>query len=594
MKTKIVIGAVLLTLLGNLLCLPFWTKYDWKSLIDTYRNREARLDITYTGKITAADPVNISCNIKCPTPGKTWSGNKSRAIWTEFPIHERWQQISFIITPIYNGKIDIKLRGPVILWGPFKHRDGDKEHPVLVDFRNLEVDGEAIFSDVRVFCYDNFFKMSRSISTGKPIVLSFEVRRHHFNRNDLDISGKILFAITGNIFGFLFFCKFLHWFRRRKTIQGWGIDRVFLVLFFTSLFFPMSNISEATKDFRENRTLADKPNIFEIFHEESEFSKRYDNWYNDHFGSRDSLLKIYHFINFNLNSVPRSSRAAYFKNNGWLFLPPFAHSRGIVKPVVESLVNFNKFCKKSKIKFYYIEVPDKQFIYQEYLYKFGFDKRGWQMVEKVHQEVRDKVRSHNIPYIYPFKELRDASVRDYVYFKWTAHWTDLGAYIGYRELMKEVKKDFPDIPVVSLDDYKKTRSKGIRDEWNRDYHTGELSFFALKKDDKRDTDYIYYDHRQENLLNLNVAKYTKDATYAAGRYRIMLIGSSQCENFFQFLPYSGKTTKYVRINMALVKKTERYKIMKLYQKMILDFKPDILIFLDASNRLPQVSNFFNN
>ncbi len=421
MRIRILIGAFLLALLCNLLCLPFWTRYDWKSLIATYQNREARFDIIYTGnKITAAEPVKMSCNIKYPPPGTAWT-DKTRSFFITLPIHSKYQRISFTLTPIQNGKIDILLRGP------FMRNEEDKAYPVLVDFKNLTVNGQVLFNDQRVLWHNKAFQTTCPINIDKPVTVNFEVRRHHFDRNDLDISSKIWFATTGNILSFLFFIRFLSWISRRKSVRGGGTDCVFLVIFFVSSFIPMISISEADKDFREQRMLAVKPELSEILRKKADYGKRFDDWYNDHFGGRNLLVKTRDAISFHVNGVARAKRGIhYFKKDGWIFYPPLIYTSKIVNPVVDGIKKISEFCRLQNIKLYILEVPTKEVVYREFLYQFGFYERLCWESEQVQREVRDRVRQFGVSYIYPLKELRSASMRDYTFFKWTHHWTDWG------------------------------------------------------------------------------------------------------------------------------------------------------------------------
>ncbi len=161
--------------------------------------------------------------------------------------------------------------------------------------------------------------------------------------------------------------------------------------------------------------------------------------------------------------------------------------------------------------------------------------------------------------------------------------------------MKEVKKDFPDIPVVSLNDYEKSWNKRIRDEWERNYHWGNLKrFFNIEEDSLNSVNYAYYDHKDANKLIPHIGKFTKDATYPVGRYRVMLMGTSMNENLLQFLPYSGAKTRYIRFNRGQVKKPDEFNVMKLYRKDILSFKPDILVLCITSMDLLSMQNLSQN
>ncbi len=56
MGKKRIWGIALLTIFANILCLPLWTECDYVGFVRTLFNKEARLDLRYTGKITCAEP----------------------------------------------------------------------------------------------------------------------------------------------------------------------------------------------------------------------------------------------------------------------------------------------------------------------------------------------------------------------------------------------------------------------------------------------------------------------------------------------------------------------------------------------------------
>lgn len=57
MSRKIIWGnAIFLTLFVNVLCLPLWTESNYCDFVRTFFNKEARLDLLYSGEITQAEP----------------------------------------------------------------------------------------------------------------------------------------------------------------------------------------------------------------------------------------------------------------------------------------------------------------------------------------------------------------------------------------------------------------------------------------------------------------------------------------------------------------------------------------------------------
>ena len=88
-------------------------------------------------------------------------------------------------------------------------------------------------------------------------------------------------------------------------------------------------------------------------------------------------------------------------------------------------------------------------------------------------------------------------------------------------------------------------------------------------------------------MEVRVGKFTKEFRYPEGKRRVMLIGSSQNENFLQYLPYSASQTKYIRVNTGW-ERDAAYKILKVYKKEILSFKPEILILSIPTESLRQL------
>lgn len=78
------------------------------------------------------------------------------------------------------------------------------------------------------------------------------------------------------------------------------IDIIFLTIFFTFLFIPMSKINQDEISSQENRMLAKwQPLINEDREINYNFGKDFNEWFNDRFYLRNNMLYLY-YKNFNL------------------------------------------------------------------------------------------------------------------------------------------------------------------------------------------------------------------------------------------------------------------------------------------------------
>ena len=198
--------------------------------------------------------------------------------------------------------------------------------------------------------------------------------------------------------------------------------------------------------------------------------------------------------------------------------------------------------------------------------------------------------------------LKDESENNYVYFKTEHHWTDDGAFVGYKELMKEITKKHPDIKVLQEQDFNISYNTKVRGDWNRKFswgaNTTKLNLPLKYKKKLHQTKYRYYTYKDFNLLetkNINIKyKRLKYYYYPKGAdYRVILLGTSMCENLTEFIPYTFKNVFRIRNNSVNnISGKEEFKIMKYHEKEILDYNPDIIIFCITYVNMNQLKNLF--
>ncbi len=585
---------VLLTLLINILCIPLWTECDYVGFVRTFFNEEACLDLIYSGELTKDAPFRYKVT---PEPLyeslRYGAGNNGYQTNLSLRAIKEWQRTSLKLNIQRDGKITILFRGPKT------YDEYGFPYSVLTDWRNVKINSKTILQKDGAFSFKENFAKQLSVKKGDTFYIEAEFRKHHFGIRDFTLlnSGKVWYIITGNLLVFFLIYRLLSY------IRGGGIrggDALLLAIFFTILFIPTIGISDAVKSVRESRTLAVKPELEDIFKEKSDYGRKYEQWFNDRFCGRVPLMKLHDTLRNKLSHIIRTKNAIYFKESGWEFHLPLVYdldSRpSFVQSIVQNLVQLNEFCQQNQIKLYVLEVPKKEIVYKRLIKaNYGFDEKKLAKVSQTQEFIRNEARKHLIPYIYPYEVLRDAAKQDFVFFKWTHHWTDWGAYVGYRELMEEITKDFPNMPVVSLDDFQKSQNWLIRDKYDESLEFASTwrqfyQFFNYGDVPPNRALYSYYDHNNRARMTLKFGMFTKEFSYSEGRHRVMLVGTSQNDNLNHFLPYSAAQLKYIRVNLGKVKREDELKILKLYKRDISDFKPDILILSISSENLPQLRN----
>ena len=579
---------VLLSLLLNLLCLPLGTEYDYVGFMHTLFAKQARLGLCYAGKITAEEPIHFLFQDTFSDHNVSWTyGNGGvRNADINLRARRKWQKLSLRAEALQDGKIS------VILSGPDNRDDYGNLHYILTDWRNVKLNGKTILSKQEAFSCKKPFTKQVAVKKGDVLHIEAEFRRHHFSIHDFTWlrSGKIWYVITGNILVLFLIYRLL------SHIQGGGIRRInafLLAIFFPLLFIPMIDISNAVKCTREQRVLATKPRLEDVFKEKADYGRRYENWFNDHFCGRSLLIKLHDFICYNINRIIRTKRALYLKEDGlFIELPEYGTVFGLphAQLISRNIIQLNEFCKKNKIKLYILEIPKKEIFYKDIVKeKYGFDDKMLTKVSQMREVVRESARTHHIPYIYPYKALQEEAKQDLVFFKKSHHVTETGAFVAYRELMKAILRDFSDMPVVSLSDCRRLQNKLIRDNGHWTFGHGDLLFFFGFKDDPDHSFlYNYYNHKNSNELMMKVDRHVKNFSYPLGKHKVMITGTSHNQLICRFLPFSASETRFIQLNANPVPSVEQWKFLKLFKQDILAFKPEILILSISTDNLPRL------
>ena len=238
------------------------------------------------------------------------------------------------------------------------------------------------------------------------------------------------------------------------------IDAVFIALLIIALFIPMSNISTTEKSEKENRGLANMPDLFIDGKINNKYGAQFDLWFDDRFNGRRQLIRLYSHIK---KSLGLEDNKVLVGNNGWLFYKGEASmdnfqnkilfTQSELVDIAKYLEDINDWARKNGKNFYYVIAPDKNKIYGENITTLkklrpDSESRANQLVQYLRENTKVKV-------LYLYDVLMKSKDDELLYYKQDTHWNDFGAYIGYQEIIKFIKSQYPFIQTVSYSGMKR-------------------------------------------------------------------------------------------------------------------------------------------
>jgi len=462
-----------------------------------------------------------------------------------------------------------------------------------------------------------FFNFKKKINFKKRILFSIlftagfvalfnniwlvKLAKHHYS-----FKFDIFFIVL--VLSFLISFKLSNYLAKFKEIKNNSrIDIAFLSIFFILLFLPMSRIDNySTKAKNENRLLETyKPLINKNGSLNYNFGNDFEKFFNDRFFLRSFLISNYHFIKmlcaykyYDTGSI------VFFKDNNYVFdkkLLPRADDfpKDKVIKTAKALDRFQDWCDKNNIKLYLLVVPYNMHIYQDDIKPLDNPKG----LIALNGNVNEFIKNTKTKVIYPFDKLKEGSKKERTFFKTDHHWTDYGAFIGYQELMKEIKKDYPKIRVLGENDFDYHYSKKVRKGLDRKFGAGNQlnragAFLLPLRSKILDEEYRYFEYKDKASIVRkqfdNTHRLGEKSFYSKGTdLRVVEIGNSMNNNLLPYIEASFKNVNYFYLNDIKDRKDEeKYKIMKYYKKDILDFKPDIIVLCLTNRVIKRIDEFF--
>ncbi len=249
---------------------------------------------------------------------------------------------------------------------------------------------------------------------------------------------------------------------------------ILVMIFFAVICLPvLGNIFDISPDLtgNEKRLLTPFPEIAPKRRVIKKFPRRFEAFFNDHFGFRTPLIRFFSWYKIDLFGISSSSKVIFGKDD-WLF---FAGDGVIdtyrcLKPLTlfeltqwqKHLEQKQKWLNKQGIAYFFVVAPNKHSIYPEFLPDY---------VSRVREESHlDQLIKHlgkytDIEVIDLREDILSAKGKWLVYRRTGTHWNELGAFIAYRKIMKQFKKYYNDLDYNPLSQFEII---------TKDYHGGDL------------------------------------------------------------------------------------------------------------------------
>lgn len=208
----------------------------------------------------------------------------------------------------------------------------------------------------------------------------------------------------------------------------------------------------------ENRSLAKKPviNINSL----DGYPSQYSDYYNDEFPFRDVLLESYAYIKtrcFDESPIPEK---VIIGKDKWLYnIGDELGSCNGTKKMSDSTLNAflnelkrrEEYLKQRNCSMYIFIAPVKLVVYPEYM-KRGIETHGEQTEGEQLVEYIKKHSDIHITYLLSTLQKAKSPDKPRLYYKADTHWSDYGAFVGYKEMMRQLSDTFKNLKPLSEND----------------------------------------------------------------------------------------------------------------------------------------------
>jgi len=247
------------------------------------------------------------------------------------------------------------------------------------------------------------------------------------------------------------------------------LNRCFVVFFMAMMTLPLVfiDLSSDRTSVQENRKLAEFPKLTDLKRHQGTFIRQFDAWFKDSTGFREQLLALYNVTKMNTRSGVkyRDGQIVYlvgehghhfFVGENEYLIRIFQGEKILSDEQLANMANkleeVKVYLDRKGIPFIVMFCTLKEAIYPEFYPKPI--KRG---PEPIHIDIiTNYIKEHTTVDVFNIRQALLAEKNDYLLYPVSSgdlgHYTEIGAFFAYRELMKHINKYFPDIVPYELSD----------------------------------------------------------------------------------------------------------------------------------------------
>lgn len=267
----------------------------------------------------------------------------------------------------------------------------------------------------------------------------------------------------------------------------------FLVIIVT--FFVFNTISPDKEYSKvENRTLSKRPSLEKVGGEN--FSKEYEDYYNDQFVFRDFLIGVNTVTDYILNKTEVGNY--YVVDNNWILgkFPNIFNEKRLNR-YSNAINKLAKVGKSEGKDVYFAMTPHKtnilKHIYPKYIETSSIDKNIKGFEDKLNKEVVNYIEMDD----YMMNKFSKKELES-MYFKTDHHWNGKGAFEGFKKIIEEMDLDISSENLKNIfSKYKEVTidSKKFNGSYNKNIcmvvrEKEYPNYFTLKENKNNDVEYF--------------------------------------------------------------------------------------------------------
>lgn len=245
--------------------------------------------------------------------------------------------------------------------------------------------------------------------------------------------------------------------REKTPLRRW-IDRLLMIGFMIALFLPLLDSwlgLDRSGELTEMRNLAELEAPMDAVDLIEEFPAHFEQFYQDQFGFRRTLIRLHGQMMLNLLQVSPVPDVR-IGEQGWIYYADAStlkDMRGEVRYTPKELETWRKYLEGRKawfnergIAYVFTIAPNKASIYPEFLPDSIRKMRRPTRLDQLTEYLRENSSVQVLDLRQPLLEAKPEM--PLLFYKTDTHWNDLGAYVAYRAIMEELARQDPSLSAV--------------------------------------------------------------------------------------------------------------------------------------------------